>query len=71
MSASNHSHSDHLQDHDDHDHNGHGHDNHDHSHDYREAGRRSLFISLFLIGGFMIAEVIDGTSLEKITASTT
>ncbi len=33
---------------------------HDHSHDNREAGRRNLLISLFLIGGFMIAEVIGG-----------
>ena len=57
MAESGHSHH-----HDDHDHSGHshGHDHHDHSHDYREAGRRSLFISLFLIGGFMIAEVIGG-----------
>ncbi len=57
-----HGHSDHSRgdhDHDDHGHGHHGHD-HDHSHDYREAGRRSLFISLFLISGFMIAEVIGG-----------
>ena len=38
----------------------HHHDDHDHSHDNREAGRRNLLISLFLIGGFMIAEVIGG-----------
>ena len=53
---SGHSHDDHG--HDDHDH-GHGHD-HDHDHDFREAGRRSLVISLVLIGGFMIAELIGG-----------
>ena len=55
-----HGHSEH--DHGDHDHSGHSHDHdhHDHSHDYREAGRRSLWISLVLIGGFMIAEVIGG-----------
>ena len=46
--------------HDTHDDHGHDHHDHDHSHDYREAGRRSLIISLFLIGGFMIAEVIGG-----------
>lgn len=46
-------------DHDHHSH-GHDHDHHDHSHDFREAGRRSLIISLFLIGGFMIAELIGG-----------
>ena len=71
---SGHSH-DHDHDHDDHDHahvahdddhsghdhgHGHDHDHHDHSHDYREAGRRKLFISLFLIGGFMFAELIGG-----------
>ena len=56
-----------------HDHSGHSHDQghddhghndddqgHDHDHDFREAGRRSLLISLFLIGGFMIAELIGG-----------
>ncbi len=56
-----HDHSGHS--HDDHGHDHHGHDDHthhDHSHDYREAGRRSLVISLFLISGFMIAEVIGG-----------
>ena len=66
--SSDHSH-DHAHDHHDHGHedhsghdhgHGHGHDHHDHSHDYREAGRRSLYISLFLIGSFMIAEVIGG-----------
>ena len=58
---------DHDHGHDDHDHDDHGHDHghghghdHDHSHDYREAGRRSLVISLILIGGFMIAELIGG-----------
>ena len=66
-----HDHASHSHDHDDHaghshdhDHSGHshshGHHDHDHSHDYREAGRRSLIISLILIGGFMIAEVIGG-----------
>ena len=48
-------------DHGDHGHSGHSHDHdQDHSHDYREAGRRSLVISLFLIGGFMIVEVVGG-----------
>ena len=69
-----HEHSGHVHDHDDHghehhDHSGHSHDDHghddhghdhDHSHDYREAGRRSLWISFFLISSFMIAEVIGG-----------
>ena len=41
-------------------HDDHGHNDDDHDHDFREAGRRSLLISLFLIGGFMIAELIGG-----------
>ena len=56
-----HAHVAHDDDHSGHDHgHGHDHDHHDHSHDYREAGRRKLFISLFLIGGFMFAELIGG-----------
>ncbi|MXZ03204.1 MAG: cation transporter, partial [Chloroflexi bacterium] len=51
-----HDHSGHVHDHGDHGH----HDHSDHSHDYREAGRRSLWISFFLISSFMIAEVIGG-----------
>ena len=56
-----HDHSGHSHDqgHDDHGHNDDDH-GHDHDHDFREAGRRSLLISLFLIGGFMIAELIGG-----------
>ena len=60
---SEHDHDHSAHDHEDHDHSGHDHgdhDHHDHSHDYREAGRRRLFISLFLIGGFMFAELIGG-----------
>ncbi len=53
-----HGHDDH--DHSEHSHDDHDHDHHDHSHDYREAGRRSLVISLVLISSFMIAEVIGG-----------
>ena len=36
------------------------HAGHDHSHDFRDASRRSLIISLSLIGGYMIAEVVGG-----------
>ena len=53
--------------HDDHaghghdDHSGHDHGDHDHhDHDLREAGRRRLFVSLGLIGGYMVAEIIGG-----------
>ena len=42
--------------HDDHS----GHDHHDHSHDFRDASRRSLIISLSLIGSYMVAEVVGG-----------
>ena len=55
-----HDHSNHSHDHGHDDHGHDDHDHHDHSHDYREAGRRSLIISLFLISSFMIAEVIGG-----------
>ena len=37
-----------------------GHDHHDHSHDFRDASRRSLIISLSLIGSYMVAEVVGG-----------
>ena len=56
--------------HDDHGHGGHddhddhaGHDDHDHSghaHDFREASRRSLIVSLVLISGYMVAEIVGG-----------
>ncbi len=45
-------------DHESHDHESHNHDDHDH--DYSDASRRSLTISLVLIGGFMMAEVVGG-----------
>ncbi len=48
-------------DHDDHaghDHHGHGH--HDHAHDFRSASKRSLFLALVLITGYMVAEVVGG-----------
>ena len=56
------------QNHDDHsghdhdDHSGHDHSGHAHNHaaELREASRRSLIIALFLIGGFMIVEVLGG-----------
>ncbi len=48
-------------DHAGHDHGGHDHGAHDdHAHDLREAGRKNLVISLVLIGGYMIAEIIGG-----------
>ena len=60
-------------DHDDHGHEGHDHDDHDdhgheghdhghagHAHDFREASRRRLIVSLILITGYMIAEVVGG-----------
>ena len=56
--------------HDHHDHGGHeghddhaGHDHHDHSghaHDFRDASRRSLIVSLILITGYMFAEIVGG-----------
>ena len=56
-----HDHSHHDHGHDDHDHgDGHDHDHDHHDHDYREAGRKSLIISLVLISSFMVAEVIGG-----------
>ncbi len=45
-------------DHDDHD--GHDHAHHDHAHDLRGLSRRRLTISLFLIAGYMLAEIIGG-----------
>ena len=55
-----HNHHDHAA-HDDHaGHDHHDHSGHDHSHDFRDASRRSLIISLSLIGGYMIAEVVGG-----------
>ncbi|MYE54685.1 MAG: hypothetical protein F4X34_05760 [Chloroflexi bacterium] len=45
----------HSHDYDSHDHGGHG-----HSHDFREAGLRSLVISLVLISGYMVPEIIGG-----------
>ena len=43
------------------DHSGHDHDDHEgHDHDLREAGRRRLLVSLGLIGGYMVAEIIGG-----------
>ena len=60
-------HAGHDHDHHDHDgHAGHGHDDHSghdhsgHAHDFREASRRSLIISLILITGYMFAEVVGG-----------
>ena len=53
-------------DHDDHDehnhddHSGYGQGAHNHAHDFREASRRNLTISLVLITGYMVAEVIGG-----------
>ena len=44
-------------DHSGHDHSGHA---HDHAAELREASRRSLTIALFLIGSFMVVEVIGG-----------
>ena len=44
--------------HDDHGHDDHGHGGH--AHDFREASRRSLIISLILISGYMVAEVVGG-----------
>ena len=38
----------------------HGDHDHDHAHNLREAGRKNLVISLVLIGGCMIAEIIGG-----------
>ena len=47
--------------HDDHDDHGHGgHDHSGHAHDFRDASRRSLIISLVMITGYMFAEVIGG-----------
>ena len=63
-----HHHADHA-DHDDHaghdhdDHEGHDHDDHshhDHAHDLRGLSRRRLTISLVLIAGYMLAEIIGG-----------
>ena len=51
-------------DHDDHaghDHRGH---THDHAAELREASRRSLIIALFLIGGFMLVDVLGGILLR-------
>ena len=43
------------------DHAGHDHAGHDHhDHDLREAGRRRLYISLGLIGSYMVVEIIGG-----------
>ena len=43
------------------DHAGHDHGGHDHhDHDLREAGRRRLYISLGLIGSYMVVEIIGG-----------
>ena len=52
-------------DHGDHGHDDHGHEGHDHghaghAHDFREASRRSLIISLILITGYMVAEIVGG-----------
>lgn len=58
---SGHDHSGH--DHDAHDHDAHddrGHGGHSHAHDLRDASRRNLTISLVLISGYMVAEVIGG-----------
>ncbi len=51
-----HGHDDH--DHDDHGHHDHGH--HDHAHDLRGLSRRRLTISLVLIAGYMLAEIVGG-----------
>ena len=50
-------------DHDDHaghDHDDHDHAEHSHAHDLREASRRNLTISLVLISGYMVAEIVGG-----------
>ena len=48
-------------DHAGHNHGGHDHAGHDHhDHDLREAGRRRLYISLGLIGSYMVVEIIGG-----------
>ena len=53
-------------DHDDHGHDDHGHGDHDdhghdgHAHDFRETSRRSLTVSLILISGYMLAEIVGG-----------
>ena len=67
---SGHDHDDHSgHDHDDHDdhagddhddHAGHDHAEHSHAHDLREASRRNLLISLVLISGYMVAEIVGG-----------
>ena len=55
------SHDDHDgHDHDDHGHEGHDHSHHDHAHDLRGLSRRRLSLSLLLIAGYMLAEVIGG-----------
>ena len=51
---------DHDPDHAGHDHDDHGHGGPSHAHDLREASRRNLTISLVLITGYMLAEVIGG-----------
>ena len=57
-----HDHDEHAgHDHDDHDdHAGHGHAGHSHADDLREASRRNLTISLVLISGYMVAEIVGG-----------
>ena len=55
-----HDHDEHDHDEHDHDHHGHDHGHHDHAHDLRGLSRRRLTISLVLIAGYMLAEIIGG-----------
>ena len=58
---SGHDHADHgHDDHSGHDHHDHGHGGHDHAAELRGASKRSLTLSLIMISGYMVAEVVGG-----------